>query len=68
MRLAAANTSICPRAIFKIAVQITDSRATTDLGRAVPRLLEYWKPNINPCEMTLEIQRGTAHTNITLYR
>ena len=41
MTCPAAYTSISPRAISKIAFQITDSRATTDFGRAVPRDLEY---------------------------
>jgi hypothetical protein len=41
MTCPAAYTSISPRAISKMAFQITDSRATTDFGRAVPRDLEY---------------------------
>jgi hypothetical protein len=43
MTSAAAYTSISPRAISKMAFQMTDSSATTDFGRAVPRDLEYWE-------------------------
>ena len=43
MTCAAAYMSVSPRAISKMAFQITDSRATTEFGWAVPRDLAYWE-------------------------
>jgi len=45
MTRAAAYTSISPRAISKMAFHMTDSRAATEVGRAVPSDLEYCGAN-----------------------